>query len=81
LLGQRAKFSAVPFFWSQHYEVPINYVGRAERWDELTIDGDISERNCLLRYKREGRILAVASIYRDLENLKAEHELEVRAAV
>ena len=79
LLGQRAKFVAVPFFWSQHYDVPINYVGHAERWDELTIDGEISERNCLLRYKREGRILAVASIYRDLENLKAEHELEVGA--
>jgi NADPH-dependent 2,4-dienoyl-CoA reductase/sulfur reductase-like enzyme/nitrite reductase/ring-hydroxylating ferredoxin subunit len=81
LLGQRAKFNAVPFFWSQHYDVPINYVGHAERWDELTIDGEISERNCLLRYKREGRVLAVASIYRDLENLKAEHELELSAAV
>jgi len=81
LLGRRAKFSAVPFFWSQHYDVPINYVGHAERWDELTIDGKISERNCLLRYKREGRVLAVASIYRDLENLKAERELELGAAV
>jgi NADPH-dependent 2,4-dienoyl-CoA reductase/sulfur reductase-like enzyme/nitrite reductase/ring-hydroxylating ferredoxin subunit len=80
LLGQRAKFVAVPFFWSQHYDVPINYVGHAERWDELTIDGEIRERNCLLRYKREGRVLAVASIYRDLENLKAEHELEMRSA-
>jgi NADPH-dependent 2,4-dienoyl-CoA reductase/sulfur reductase-like enzyme/nitrite reductase/ring-hydroxylating ferredoxin subunit len=81
LLGQRAKFTAVPFFWSQHYDVPINYVGHADRWDELAIDGDIFERNCLLRYKREGRVLAVASIYRDLENLKAEHELELGAAV
>jgi len=71
----------VPFFWSQHYEVPINYVGHAERWDELTIDGEISERNCLLQYKLEGRVLAVASIYRDLENLKAEHELELHAAI
>jgi hypothetical protein len=35
----------------------------------------------LLQYKREGQILAVASIYRDLENLKAEHELELRATV
>jgi NADPH-dependent 2,4-dienoyl-CoA reductase/sulfur reductase-like enzyme/nitrite reductase/ring-hydroxylating ferredoxin subunit len=81
LLGQRSKFGAVPFFWSQHYDVPINYVGHAEHWDELTIDGEISDRNCLLRYKREGRVLAVASIYRDLENLQAEHELELSAAV
>ncbi|TJU93306.1 MAG: pyridine nucleotide-disulfide oxidoreductase, partial [Mesorhizobium sp.] len=31
MLGHREKFAAVPFFWSQHYDVPINYVGHAER--------------------------------------------------
>ena len=30
MLGGREKFDAVPFFWSQHYDVPINYVGHAE---------------------------------------------------
>src|SRR4029077_3731928 len=81
MLGRQERFTAVPFFWSQHYDTPINYVGHADRWDQLAIEGDIFERNCLLRYKREGRVLAVASIYRDLENLKAEHELELGAAV
>ncbi len=76
MLGQRAKFDAAPFFWSQHYDVPINYVGHAERWDEIEIDGDIGARDCLLRYKRGGRILAVASIYRDLANLEAEATME-----
>jgi NADPH-dependent 2,4-dienoyl-CoA reductase/sulfur reductase-like enzyme len=41
MLGRREKFTAVTFFWSQHYDVPINYVGHAESWDELRIDGDI----------------------------------------
>ena len=72
MLGRREKFIAVPFFWSQHYDVPINYVGHAEKWDELTIDGDVAARDCLLRYKRKGRVLAIASIYGDIENLKAE---------
>ena len=76
MLGRREKFIAVPFFWSQHYDVPINYVGHAEKWDELTIDGDVMARDCLLRYKRNGRVLAVASIYRDVESLKAEVEME-----
>ena len=80
MLGRRAKFTAVPFFWSQHYDVPINYVGHAESWDELTIDGDISARDCLLRYKRAGRVLAVASIYRDIESLEAEVVMERDAA-
>jgi NADPH-dependent 2,4-dienoyl-CoA reductase/sulfur reductase-like enzyme len=76
MLGRREKFIAVPFFWSQHYDVPINYVGHAEKWDELTIDGDVMAKYCLLRYKRNGRVLAVASIYRDVESLKAEVAME-----
>ena len=76
MLGAREKFVAVPFFWSQHYDVPINYVGHAETWDELTIDGDIAARDCVVRYKRNGRVLAVASIYRDLDSLKEEAAME-----
>jgi NADPH-dependent 2,4-dienoyl-CoA reductase/sulfur reductase-like enzyme len=80
MLGHREKFAAVPFFWSQHYDVPINYVGHAERWDEISVDGDVAARDCLLRFKREGRTLAVASIFRDLESLQAELEMERQMA-
>ena len=80
MLGAREKFVAVPFFWSQHYDVPINYVGHAETWDELAIDGDIAARDCVVRYKRGGRVLAVASIYRDAESLQAEVAMERETA-
>ncbi len=80
MLGMNQRFDAVPFFWSQHYDVPINYVGHAEQWDEISIDGDIKSKDCLLRYKKDGRVLAVASIYRDAENLKAELAMEQHAA-
>jgi NADPH-dependent 2,4-dienoyl-CoA reductase/sulfur reductase-like enzyme/nitrite reductase/ring-hydroxylating ferredoxin subunit len=76
MLGQREAFDAVPFFWSQHYDVPINYVGHAEQWDEIAVDGDIAAKDCLLRYKSSGRVLAVASIYRDLASLQAELAME-----
>jgi NADPH-dependent 2,4-dienoyl-CoA reductase/sulfur reductase-like enzyme/nitrite reductase/ring-hydroxylating ferredoxin subunit len=81
MLGQREAFDAVPFFWSQHYDVPINYVGHAESWDEIAVDGDIKGRDCLLRYKKKGRVLAVASIYRDVASLKAELAMERNEAV
>jgi NADPH-dependent 2,4-dienoyl-CoA reductase/sulfur reductase-like enzyme/nitrite reductase/ring-hydroxylating ferredoxin subunit len=77
MLGERQRFTDVPFFWSQHYDVPINYVGHAEKWDELVVEGDIKARDCLVRYRRGGKVLAVASIYRDLENLKAELAMEL----
>ena len=76
MLGQKEAFDAVPFFWSQHYDVPINYVGHAETWDEIAIDGDIAAKDCMLQYKRQGRVLAAASIYRDLASLKAELQIE-----
>ena len=76
MLGAREKFDAVPFFWSQHYDVSINYVGHAESWDELAVDGEIANRDCVLRYKRAGRLLAVASIYRDMDSLTAEVAME-----
>jgi len=76
MLGLKDRFDAVPFFWSQHYDVPINYVGHAERWDTITVEGDIKAKDCLLRYRRDGRVLAVASIYRDLDSLKAEAAMD-----
>jgi NADPH-dependent 2,4-dienoyl-CoA reductase/sulfur reductase-like enzyme/nitrite reductase/ring-hydroxylating ferredoxin subunit len=79
MLGGRQPFDVVPFFWSQHYDVPINYVGHAENWDEVVIDGDLDARDCALRYVRGGRLLAVASINRDLESLRAEVEMEREA--
>jgi len=79
MLGGREPFDVVPFFWSQHYDVPINYVGHAENWDEVVIDGDLDARDCALRYVRGGRLLAVASINRDLESLRAEVEMERQA--
>ncbi|MBV8509211.1 MAG: FAD-dependent oxidoreductase, partial [Xanthobacteraceae bacterium] len=79
MLGEKRRFADVPFFWSQHYDVPINYIGHAAKWDDLQIEGEISNRDCLVRYRRNGKLLAVASIYRDLDNLKEELAME-RAA-
>jgi apoptosis-inducing factor 3 len=80
MIGHRERHAFVPFFWSQHYDIPINYVGHAEKWDELTVEGDIAGKDCLLRFKRDGRVLAVASIFRDVDSLRAEVALEQEAA-
>jgi NADPH-dependent 2,4-dienoyl-CoA reductase/sulfur reductase-like enzyme len=77
MLGRRQRFDAVPFFWSQHYDLTVNYVGHAESWDLIDIDGSLNSRDCAVTYKRGGRILAVASIARDLQSLRAERELEL----
>jgi apoptosis-inducing factor 3 len=76
IMGANERFDAVPFFWSQHYDIPINYIGHAERWDTAEIDGSIEARDCAVRFVSGGRTVAVATINRDRECLTAEVEME-----
>jgi NADPH-dependent 2,4-dienoyl-CoA reductase/sulfur reductase-like enzyme/nitrite reductase/ring-hydroxylating ferredoxin subunit len=76
MLGSRERFDAVPFFWSQHYDVAINYVGHAEHWDQIAVDGSLDARDCAVTYKSAGRMLAVATVGRDLLSLQTEALME-----
>jgi apoptosis-inducing factor 3 len=76
MLGGGERFAAVPFFWSQHYDVAICYVGHAASWDKIDIDGDIAARAATLRYRRGQHTLAVATVFRDHDSLAAEAALE-----
>jgi NADPH-dependent 2,4-dienoyl-CoA reductase/sulfur reductase-like enzyme/nitrite reductase/ring-hydroxylating ferredoxin subunit len=76
ILGRRERFDAVPFFWSQHYDVTINYVGHAEQWDGVHVDGSLESRDSAVTYTRAGRRLAVATIFRDRESLAIEAAME-----
>jgi NADPH-dependent 2,4-dienoyl-CoA reductase/sulfur reductase-like enzyme/nitrite reductase/ring-hydroxylating ferredoxin subunit len=78
ILGHRERFSAVPFFWSQHYDTAVNYVGHAEKWDSIGIDGQLEEGNFTASYRRRDQTLAVATVSRDLQSLKAEAAMESR---
>lgn len=78
MVGLGRPYDDVPFFWSAHYDVSINYVGHAERWDNVVVDGDPAARDVGVRFVREGRTRAVATIFRDAESLKAEVEMELQ---
>ena len=72
MLGRNERFRTVPFFWSQHYDVQINYVGHAERWDAIQVAGSIAKRDATVAYRLNGKIVAVATLFRDRESLHAE---------
>lgn len=77
MLGRREPFKAVPFFWSQHYDTVIHYVGHAERWDRVDVDGTLDGKaKCTVTYMRGGKRLAVATIRRNVDALKAEVAME-----
>ena len=76
IMGRREPFDAVPFFWSQHYDVPISYVGHGAGWDRAVVEGDPAARDCAVTYHRGDRVLATATIFRDRQSLEAEVALE-----
>ena len=65
----------IPFFWSWHYDLKINYVGHATDFDEIVIDGSVPDRDATVGYLKGGRVLAVATLGRALASLRAEQAL------
>lgn len=76
MLGHRERFDKVPFFWTQQYDVSIDYVGHAASWDDIEQQGDPNARDVALRFRKSGRTLAFASIFRGRESLEAELAME-----
>ena len=72
MLGRSERYRSVPFFWSSHYDVQINYSGHAEHWDQIEVAGSIADRNAVVAYRDGGRITAITTIYRDRDSLLAE---------
>jgi NADPH-dependent 2,4-dienoyl-CoA reductase/sulfur reductase-like enzyme len=81
MLGFGEKFDAVPFFWSQHYDLTLNYVGHAEQFDAAELDGSFESRNFSISYKRGAQLLAMVTCARDAASLKIESEMESRRTI
>jgi len=76
ILSRRECFDAVPFFWTSQFDFTLNYVGHAEKWDRLDLDGSIEDHDCKLSFQKAGKTLAVATIGRDRESLENEVAME-----
>jgi NADPH-dependent 2,4-dienoyl-CoA reductase/sulfur reductase-like enzyme/nitrite reductase/ring-hydroxylating ferredoxin subunit len=76
MLGLGGPFRDAPFFWSQHYDVTISYVGHASAWDRCEIKGSLEGHDACAIYRRKGSPIAVATIGRDLLCLRAEAAME-----
>jgi NADPH-dependent 2,4-dienoyl-CoA reductase/sulfur reductase-like enzyme len=79
MLGHRQRFDTAPFFWTSQYDFTLNYVGHAEKWDQLDLEGSLEEHNCKLSFRRGGKTIALATVGRDRESL--EHELAMERAL
>ena len=76
ILGAREPFTIPPFFWSNHFDLHIHYVGHGSGGDAANVSGDLNGKHASVIFRSNGKVSAVASVGRDLENLKAEAALE-----
>jgi 3-phenylpropionate/trans-cinnamate dioxygenase ferredoxin reductase subunit len=58
MLGKPASYERLPYFFSDQYDLGLEYTGHAEGWDQLMFRGDPSSREFVAFWLREGRVLA-----------------------
>ena len=76
MLGYREPYDLIPYFWTEQFGVSLRYVGHTENWDTVEIDGSLDAQNCAVRYKQGGKIVAVATIGRNIQSLECEASME-----
>jgi NADPH-dependent 2,4-dienoyl-CoA reductase/sulfur reductase-like enzyme/nitrite reductase/ring-hydroxylating ferredoxin subunit len=75
VLGLKQRFDVVPYFWSQHYDMTVRYLGFSLPWQQVTIDGDLAAHHASIAY-RAGKTVGFASLDEDRLNLEAEVAME-----
>jgi len=59
IMGQAAPYHAVPWFWSNQYDLKLQTVGLSIGYDQLVMRGDPAARSFSLVYLRRGRVIAL----------------------
>jgi apoptosis-inducing factor 3 len=76
MLGDTAPYRDVAFFWSNHHDVTLSYVGHASRFDEAVVHGDLEKRDAAVAYRLGGKVVAVVTVNRDQTSLKVEAAMQ-----
>jgi 3-phenylpropionate/trans-cinnamate dioxygenase ferredoxin reductase subunit len=77
ILGERIPFAAVPFFRTRQYDMTVSYVGHAEDYTHIEVDGSPDSGDCSASFMNDDRLLAYVSVGRDRESLRREQQLEL----
>ena len=78
MLGLGGPFNDVPFFWSQHYDVTVSYIGHAGGHAAIEVLGSLDQRDATVLYHDGGKLAAVLTVGRDKQSLEFEAAFERR---
>jgi 3-phenylpropionate/trans-cinnamate dioxygenase ferredoxin reductase subunit len=58
MLGEQIVYDRLPYFFSDQYEMGMEYSGYVTQWDEVVVRGDLDSGEFVAFWLREGRVLA-----------------------
>ena len=71
MLGKERPYDAIHWFWSDQYDVNLQYAGFHDRWDRIIVRGNLARRDFLAFYLNEGRLDAIVAFNRGKELRRA----------
>ena len=73
MLGQGTAYAKLPYFYSDQYDLGMEYNGYASDWDRVVLRGDAAKREFLAFWLKDGRVLAGmnANVWDQGDDIKA----------
>jgi 3-phenylpropionate/trans-cinnamate dioxygenase ferredoxin reductase subunit len=81
MLGQSEPYAPVPYFWSDQYDLNLQYVGHARGDDEVVLRGSVESATWSAFYRRDGRLHAALTVNRRRDLSGARRLIASRALV
>jgi 3-phenylpropionate/trans-cinnamate dioxygenase ferredoxin reductase subunit len=81
MLGRGKPYDAVHWFWSDQYDVNLQYAGFHKGWDEVVMRGSPDRRDFIAFYMSQGRIDAVVALHRGKDVRRAMPLIKARRVV
>jgi len=81
LMGKPTRYTMVPWFWSDQYDLKLQMVGLSAGYDQCVLRGDPLKRNFSAFYFREGRVIAVDTVSRPHEFMVAKKMVAANVVV
>ncbi len=81
IMGEAQPYDALPWFWSNQYDLKLQTVGLSLGHDAEVIRGSIEERSFAVVYLREGRVIALDCVNRTRDYAQGRKLLEAHAQI
>jgi len=81
IAGRRAPYAALPWFWTDQYDVRLQMAGLSQKYDQTVTRGDIAARKFSVFYFKDGRLVAVDSVNRPADHMIARRLLAAKTVV